>query len=209
MKRDVVVRDVAKPDVEPGEDVGRAGAVGDTGAVGADVGMTVGLSAGSGLTAERRIARLLPVLERSRRVQEHRMRLGTADLRIQWLLSDGRARTLREIATELRLEQSTVNRQINAALAQDLVERGPRDGSAAHVYSPTAHGVEAFSADVSISLTALATGLEALGDGVEEFLDTFERFVDAYDATVQNGDHLGLPYCVNSRADDGAAPSAR
>ncbi|NED61636.1 MarR family transcriptional regulator, partial [Streptomyces sp. SID10244] len=34
---------------------------------------------------------------------------------ILWVLSDGRPRTLRELSEELDLEQSTVNRQVNAA----------------------------------------------------------------------------------------------
>ena len=62
-------------------------------------------------------------LERGRRAVEGRARLGTADLRLIWLLVEDGPRTMREISEELGLEQSTVNRQVNSALKAGYLER--------------------------------------------------------------------------------------
>lgn len=113
------------------------------------------------------------------------MHLGTADLRILWMFADDQPRTLKEIASELRLEQSTVNRQINAAMAVGLLQRSRRPGSPAHEISRTEKGIQAFEDDVAKSLAAFTSGLDALGDRVDDFLADLTRFVEAYDSAVR------------------------
>ena len=113
------------------------------------------------------------------------MHLGTADLRILWMFADDQPRTLKEIATELRLEQSTVNRQINAAMAEGLLQRSRRPGSPAQEISRTEKGIQAFEDDVAKSLSAFTSGLDALGDRVDGFLADLTRFVEAYDGAVR------------------------
>lgn len=119
------------------------------------------------------------------------MDLGIADLRILWLFSDHRARTLKEIAEELHLEQSTVNRQINAALSAGLVQRERRVGSHAYEFSRSAEGERAFESDVAKSLNAFRAGLDAVGDDAEAFLVGFTRFVDAYAEAVHSDSGAG------------------
>lgn len=133
---------------------------------------------------DRRVADLIVRLDAARRAHGHQMDLGTADLRILWMFSDNRARTLKEIAEELRLEQSTVNRQINAALNAGLLRRDRRVGSTAHEFSASAEGEQAFEADVAKFMAAYHSGLEALGPDVEDFLAGFSRFVQAYGRAV-------------------------
>ncbi|GAA1949042.1 hypothetical protein GCM10009689_32920 [Brevibacterium antiquum] len=101
------------------------------------------------------------------------------------MFSDNRARTLKEIAEELRLEQSTVNRQINAALNTGLLHRNRRASSAAHEFSASAEGQRVFEADVAKSMAAYHSGLEALGPDSEDFLADFSRFVQAYGQAVR------------------------
>src|SRR5699024_11626485 len=72
--------------------------------------------AGGGLAA------LLQRLDTLRRVVARRSRLNTADLRLLWLLSDGRARTFRVISADLNLVHSSVNRQVNGAARGDMVQ---------------------------------------------------------------------------------------
>jgi len=131
------------------------------------------------------MASLITHLERLRRAQLNQMDLGTADLRILWMFSDGRSRTLKQIAHDLGLEQSTVNRQINAAIAEGLLQRTRAEGSPAQLISPTDWGRQAFDDDVEKSLAALQTGLDALQGDALEFLDEFTRFVNAFDAGVR------------------------
>jgi DNA-binding MarR family transcriptional regulator len=50
--------------------------------------------------------------------------------------------SLRQLAEAFRLDQSTVNRQVNALLRGDLVERVPDpDGGLARLLRPTRHGL--------------------------------------------------------------------
>ena len=134
--------------------------------------------------AQRQDAWLLNQLLRldvHRRAVGQRSTLGTADSRLLWLLSDGRARTLREIAADLQLEQSTVNRQANAALAAGLVARDRNGSSAGMVFSPTPEGRRALDAATDFALGCCATGLEALEPGERQrFLGMLERFITAY-----------------------------
>lgn len=140
---------------------------------------------GSDAPAERRVASLLFRLDLHRRLAEHRSPLGTADGRLLWLLSDGRPRTLREIAEALRLEQSTVNRQVNGALAAGLLRRFTEPGRSARLIEPTPEGAATFERATDLALGAFADGLAALGDEAGEFLDLLERFAGAYGDAVR------------------------
>ncbi|MCZ2262101.1 MULTISPECIES: MarR family winged helix-turn-helix transcriptional regulator [unclassified Isoptericola] len=139
----------------------------------------------AGLTDDRRVAGLLFRLDLHRRLAEHRSPLGTADGRLLWLLSDGRPRTLREIAEALRLEQSTVNRQVNGALAAGLLRRFTAPGRSARLLEPTEEGLARFEEATGRALGAYADGLAVLGADVGAFLDQLERFADAYGDAVR------------------------
>ena len=136
---------------------------------------------GADMPAERRLAAVLFRLDDQRRVMESSMHLGTADLRLLWLLADGRARTLREIAHELHLEQSTINRQVNAALNSGYVERRRRVGGNAHEFVRTNEGRRVFEADTARSLGAYAAALRKMTPrDSESFLALAQEFLDHY-----------------------------
>jgi len=137
------------------------------------------------LSADRRVAWLLTLVRRHQHVAEQQLTLNGADLRLLWLLSDAGPRTLREIADELALEQSTVNRQVNVALATGLLRRYEEPGRNARLIEPSAEGREAFERDIATALSAYEGALQALGDDVEDFLTLLERFTHAYGAAVQ------------------------
>ncbi|MEL7978044.1 MarR family winged helix-turn-helix transcriptional regulator [Isoptericola sp. F-RaC21] len=139
------------------------------------------------LSGGRRAAGLLFRLDVHRRLAEHRSPLGTADGRLLWLLSDGRARTLREIAEALRLEQSTVNRQVNGALAAGLLRRFTAPGRSARLLEPTEEGLARFEDATSQALGGYADGLAALGDDAGVFLELLGRFTEAYGEAVREG----------------------
>ncbi|UVE95836.1 MarR family winged helix-turn-helix transcriptional regulator [Dietzia sp. B32] len=137
--------------------------------------------------AERQLAALFGQLDRQRRALEGAMRLGTADLRLLWLFSDGHARTLKEIAAELGLEQSTVNRQVNAALGSGLLVRSRRPGGSAYEFDRTEEGRRAFEDDAGISLGAYAAALEAMGPAdAEKFLALAREFLDHFRGEVDS-----------------------
>lgn len=116
------------------------------------------------------------------------MRLGTADLRLLWLFADGRHRTLKEIAAELQLEQSTVNRQVNAAMVSGLLTRMRRKGSAAYEFDRTLDGRRVFEEDTGKSLGAYAAALDAMGDDAEAFLELAQDFLRHYRREVDSPD---------------------
>ncbi|WP_110588004.1 MarR family winged helix-turn-helix transcriptional regulator [Microbacterium suaedae] len=136
------------------------------------------------LSRDRELAGLLARLDVHRRFAEQRSALGTADARLLWLLSGGEPRTLRQISDALRLEQSTVNRQVHAAVAAGLVRRVDGPGPARH-FAPTEHGRELYDDVVAASLGAHDAALAALGDEAEDFLGMLARVVDAYGAAVR------------------------
>lgn len=137
--------------------------------------------------AERQLAALFSKLDKQRRALEGSLRLGTADLRLLWLFADGRARTLKEIADELGLEQSTVNRQVNAALGSGLLERSRRPGGTAYEFDRTADGRRAFEKDAGISLGTYAAALDAMGrTDAEAFLTLTQRFLDHFRSAVDS-----------------------
>lgn len=137
------------------------------------------------LSDDRRVAGLLVRLEVHRRMAEHRSPLGVADGRLLWLLSDRRPRTLREIGDALGLEQSTVNRQVNGALAAGLVRRISEPGRSARLVEPTDEGLAAFESATAVALAEYGDALGVLGDDAATFLDLLDRFVDAYGDAVR------------------------
>jgi len=132
---------------------------------------------------DRRAAWLLTLAGQHRHVLEQRLRLNAADVRLVWLLGQ-RPRTLREIADDLNLEQSTVNRQVNAAIAADLLQRRRVPGQSAAVVEPTASGRRIFEKDMVEGLRAHDVALDELGADADAFLDLLDRFVAAYGDAV-------------------------
>jgi len=137
------------------------------------------------LPAPTRLASLLHHLDRHRRALESTAELGTAELRLLWLLSDGRSRTLRDIADELHLEQSTVNRQVNAALAAGHLQRVRESG--AYRFSPTAPGAAAFERETAAALAMYAEVLDRMGPAADTLLVVLGEFVDRYGEAVERG----------------------
>lgn len=108
-------------------------------------------------------------------------RFGHADQRLLWMFSDGQPRTLRMIAEELGLDQSTVNRQANAALKAGLLHRTREPGQNAWHFSATDEAIEQFSSELQRHLTLLDHATQALPeDERAHFLELFGTFADAY-----------------------------
>ena len=144
---------------------------------------------GGNAPRERRLASTLTRLDKERRTLEGAQRLGTADLRLLWLFADGRARTLREIADELGLEQSTVNRQVNAAVGAGLLERARRPGGTAYDINRTVDGKRTYDEVSSRSMGVYATALEAMGnDAAEELVVLLQSFLEHFRSAVASMD---------------------
>ncbi|ANY25072.1 MarR family winged helix-turn-helix transcriptional regulator [Gordonia terrae] len=103
---------------------------------------------------------------------------------ILWVLSDGRPRTLRELTADLELEQSTVNRQVNAAIKHGYVERFEVEDSLSKMIRPTESGRAAFRRDGLLRAERLEQVFADLAPGSPQaLLDELRAFNDAYERT--------------------------
>lgn len=124
-------------------------------------------------------------LDRARRTAEARSELGVATQRLMWLFRDGQARTLKDVAETLGLEQSTVNRQVNAALDADLLRRYRDPGQSAHLLEATENGITRFEEELRWGLELVDTALDAVPPADRTaFLEHLLRFADAYDTAA-------------------------
>lgn len=100
-------------------------------------------------------------------------------------LSDGQSRTLRELSCALHLEQSTINRQVNAAINHGYLERYAVDGQASRLIRPTAAGSAAFYRDGMLRVERLNRVLDDLRPGTPEgLLLELRAYNDAYDRAL-------------------------
>ncbi|MGC5165465.1 MarR family winged helix-turn-helix transcriptional regulator [Luteimicrobium sp. DT211] len=132
-----------------------------------------------------RVASALFHLDQHRRIAEHQGRLNVADGRLLWLFSDHTPRTLRQIAEELNLEQSTVNRQVNAAHQAGLLDRERDPERGAYVFTASENGLAIFDEAIASSLGQYDAALAALGaDDAEQLVTLLGKFVTAYGEVV-------------------------
>ncbi|MGA8848173.1 MAG: MarR family winged helix-turn-helix transcriptional regulator [Nocardioides sp.] len=121
--------------------------------------------------------------------------LDNSAFRLLWLLSDGVPRTLRQLAEGLDLEQSTVNRQVNAALAAGYLERFAEQGSRGKLLRPSPRGEQAYGHDGLIRAELISRALADLGAGrAERLIEDLRLFNDAWDRALSRGDRdPGMP----------------
>ncbi len=111
--------------------------------------------------------------------------LDNSAFRLLWLLSDGTPRTLRRLAECLDLEQSTVNRQVNAALSAGYLERFAAPGSPGKLLRPSVAGERAFEHDGRIRAELISRALGELGaTRAERLIEDLHAFNDAWDRAL-------------------------
>lgn len=109
--------------------------------------------------------------------------LDTSAFKLLWVLSDERPRTLRELAEELGLELSTINRQVNAAVRAGLLERFSVPDSPSRPVRRTPEGRRLYEHDSAVHSDLLRSILAEMGaapareliSGMRAFNDAFER----------------------------------
>lgn len=133
----------------------------------------------------RTIAGLFAAFDRHRRVLGQRSTtLGTADLRLLWLLTDQESRTLRQISEALGLEQSTVNRQVNAAISAGLLTRARQGRSGPYRFTIADRGRDEFEHHLEVTLNAYRDALDALGPRAGDLIALMDEFIEAYEQVV-------------------------
>jgi DNA-binding MarR family transcriptional regulator len=141
------------------------------------------------LDRQTHLASLLHHLDRYRRTLDGGSVLGAAGQRLLWLLTDDQPRSLRQIAEALHLEQSTVNRQVNAAVAGGHLARTRPPGGGPYVFTPTDQGRAAFHQETASTLDRYRDVLDQLGpEDTADLLRLLGRFVDLYGVAVEGTD---------------------
>lgn len=108
--------------------------------------------------------------------------LDTSAFRLLWVLSDERPRTLRELAEELDLELSTINRQVNAAVRAGLLERFSVPDSTSKPVRRTPEGRRLYEHDSAVHADLLRSVLAEMGaDPARELISGLRAFNDAYE----------------------------
>lgn len=111
--------------------------------------------------------------------------LDNSAFRLLWVLSDGTPRTLRQLSECLDLEQSTVNRQVNAAISAGYLERYAVDGSPSKLVRPSPTGEAAFAHDGKIRGDLISRALADLGDErAARLVEDLRDFNDAWDVAL-------------------------
>lgn len=120
-----------------------------------------------------------------RRGLEAGQQLRVAEGRLLWLLRDGEARTLRQIADDLDLEQSTVNRQVHAALDSGVVRRFRDEGSPTYLVEMSDAGRQRFGDDLTRLMAVYGHAVAAVPEAEQErFLEHLSAFVEALAETT-------------------------
>lgn len=108
--------------------------------------------------------------------------LRVAEGRMLWLLCDGQPRTLRQLAEELDLEQSTVNRQVHAALDSGIIVRSRPQDSAPYVVTMSDEGEARFRTDMARLTHVYEHALAVVPEPEQErFLEHLGAFVEGLD----------------------------
>lgn len=108
--------------------------------------------------------------------------LEASAFKLLWVLSDDRPRTLRELADELTLDLSTINRQVNAAVRAGLLERFSVPGSPSKPVRPTAEGRRLYQHDSAVHADLLRSVLAEMGaPAARDLIRTLGAFNDAYE----------------------------
>lgn len=133
------------------------------------------------------IAGMLERIEQLRRALNVSAAKNTADMRLLWLFSDRTPRTLRQIAQQLKLEQSTANRQVNTAVRRGLLSRTREAAGLPYLFAPTLEGLDQYRRFAEHSANAYRAGIEALGVDSNQFAALMKTFVTAIDDKL--GEH--------------------
>lgn len=135
----------------------------------------------------RRLGAALGRIDALRRHRPGFADLGSADMRLLWLMIQSGPQTLAEITDALSLERSTVNRQVNAAVNDGLLIKERIPGSAAYQVTLSPEGRAAFDRSAQRALDNIDAVLEQMGpEKSGQLISLIEEFVDVYGVRLES-----------------------
>lgn len=128
-------------------------------------------------------------LRRHRNIVHDGVVLENSAFRLLWALAPGEPLSLRQLAGHLDLEQSTINRQANAAIDAGYLERFEVEGSASRLLRATSAGRAAYEHDGVIRAARYQRVLAELGaEAAQSLVEHLTAFNDVWDAALAPGD---------------------
>ncbi len=125
-------------------------------------------------------AELMRMARRSTRVYPGSV-VDLSAFKILWLLQDAGSMSMKDLASELMLDQSTVSRQVKASIERGLIERHD-DGSTTRMIRATDKGLKVYEQEASLRAAVIREALETMGvDRAAEFVGELTVFNDALD----------------------------
>ena len=119
-------------------------------------------------------------LGKRRRTDVAGTELEASAYRLLWVLSDDQPRTLRQLAEELALDLSTINRQVNAAVRAGVLERFSVPGSPSKPVRPTEEGRRLYRHDSAVHADLLRSVLAEMGpEAARDLIRSLAAFNDA------------------------------
>ncbi len=125
-------------------------------------------------------------LGRRREMTSAAKALDASAFKILWILVEDGPRTLRGLAHDLGLDQSTINRQVHAVIGHGFVERFDEPDSTARLMRATAAGEAAYRSDSEIRSDGLRAIVNSLGEqSTADLAQGLASFNDAIDSAVE------------------------
>ncbi|CAM3835263.1 MarR family winged helix-turn-helix transcriptional regulator [Nocardioides zeicaulis] len=119
--------------------------------------------------------------------------LDVSAFRILWVVVEHGPHTLRGLADQLQLDQSTINRQVHAAEGHGLLERYAEPGCPGMLVRATDAGAASYRAESTARAEGLRAIVDTLGEGsVARLAADLAGFNDAIDAAIGAGRGAGL-----------------
>lgn len=135
----------------------------------------------------RRLSNELVRLKRRRGTSSSAMMLDASAYKILWLVVDHGPRTLRALAEDLQLDQSTINRQVHAVIGHGYAERYDDPDSPGLLVRATPAGEAAYRSDSQVRADGLRAIVDTLGEqAVAELVAGLADFNDAIDEAVED-----------------------
>ena len=137
-------------------------------------------------------------LGRRRETSQSATGLDVSAFRILWVVVEHGPHTLRGLADQLQLEQSTINRQVHAAEGRGLLERHADPDCSGLLVRATEDGEAAYRAESQARAEGLRAIVDTLGEGaVAQLAAGLAGFNDAVDdaigADLSRGSSAGRP----------------
>lgn len=102
--------------------------------------------------------------------------------KILWLLKEAGSMSMKDLASELMLDQSTVSRQIKASIERGLIERHDDESTSTRMVRATAEGSKVYEQEAALRAAVIWEALEAMGvERAGEFVVELTVFNDALD----------------------------